>query len=268
MKKITLFMFAVMFTTASCEDGAGNNNNNETDPLLLAYAENMAHWQCNMQLVCCAQGQKWSGLAASYEDYDTCFEAEKARLVTGMQIEGAVTLDTQRLADAWDAHQAYYGTDCDSPPDRTAEPALHEIVDQLWVGQLEAGAACTETVECPQDFKCDQTGHCAALPGEGENCDALGCAAGSTCHFPTGTCEAILAVGDACNWELDVPCLDRYNTLTCDEETDLCVAQYENGAACVSNNNCNSQICGEDGLCVAGTPPISVGEQFCQDTTD
>jgi len=265
MKRVSLLLLTMSFALPACEDGASNQNNDSTDPRLEAFAENLADWHCNMDQVCCAADQRWAFLATTYEDYDACFEAEKARLIEGLPYDGPATLQLDRLSDVWAAHQAYYGTDCDLPADREAVDALDDAMDQLYEGQSGEGTDCAATIECVAGLFCGRDGQCIPRPGEGEPCDMNGCAAGFTCHIPTATCEAVLAEGDPCNWDLEVPCLDEHHTLTCDEETDLCVPQYPVGAPCVSPNNCQTQICGEDGLCAAGTGEISVGEQFCQD---
>lgn len=138
-------------------------------------------------------------------------------------------------------------------------------MSSLFEGAITAGNGCEYSRECAPGLRCGDGHTCEPLPEEDEACEVNdGCAAGLVCLVTTGTCVTARAVGDPCDWGLDVPCPDAHHTLTCDEETDLCVAQYEDGAACVSHNNCRTQTCGEDGLCVPDEPLPSVGEQFCQ----
>lgn len=264
--RMILFLSALMAWLVACEDGGTKHGPDEVDPRLEAFAADLADWHCSMDEVCCTAGDaRWAFLATTYESHEACVEAEKARLIDGLA-PANTTLRLDRLEAVWEAHLAYYGTDCDSPPaDRFVAGAYGDAVSGLFEGTFAAGVACEFSYECAPGLRCGDGGDCEPLPGEDEACEvADGCAAGLVCHVPTGTCVIARAVGDPCDWGLDVPCPDAHHTLTCDEETDLCVDQYEDGAACVSHNSCRSQVCGEDGLCVPGTARPSLAEQFCQ----
>ncbi len=264
--RFIVFLSMLSMLMAACEDGATQEGPDEVDPRLEAFAADLADWHCSMDEVCCtAEDDRWTFLATTYESHEACVEAEKARLIDGLAPEHT-TLRLDRLQAVWEAHLAYYGTDCDSPPaDRFVAGAYDDAVSGLYEGTVAAGAACDFSYECAPGLRCGEDHTCVTLPVEDEACNLNdGCADGLVCHVPTMTCVIARAAGDPCDWELEIPCPDAHHTLTCDEETDLCVAQYEDGAACVSHNNCRSQICGEDNLCAPGTAPLSVAEQFCQ----
>jgi len=266
MKKLSLFLSAWMVLSLSCEDASEGNHVDEVDPRLEEFAANLADWHCSMDAVCCTvEGERWALLATSYESFDACVAAEKERLIHGLEQENTV-LQLDRLTAIWEAHLAYYGTDCDSPPGvNLSASSFADVVTSLYEGQLAPGDTCEVSLECTAGHYCGAQDTCVPLPQDDEACDVQGCAEGLMCLFTSRTCVTVREVGDPCDWSLDVPCPDADHTLTCDSETDLCVPQYEAGAPCVSHNNCRSQNCGEDGLCASEDAPPSVGEQFCQE---
>jgi hypothetical protein len=77
-------------------------------------------------------------------------------------------------------------------------------------------AACTADVDCSYNYRCDDTGHCAALPVLGEACTNR-CSDGSWCDMPpgatTGTCTAPQLNGSPCSF--DTSCASLY----CEHET-------------------------------------------------
>ncbi len=170
--RFIVFLSMLSMLMAACEDGATQEGPDEVDPRLEAFAADLADWHCSMDEVCCtAEDDRWTFLATTYESHEACVEAEKARLIDGLAPEHT-TLRLDRLQAVWEAHLAYYGTDCDSPPaDRFVAGAYDDAVSGLYEGTVAAGAACDFSYECAPGLRCGEDHTCVTLPVEDEACN-------------------------------------------------------------------------------------------------
>lgn len=138
------------------------------------------------------------------------------------------------------------------------------MMDRLYTGLLAVDEACVSSTECQPGLWCDYyTNKCAALPGVGEVCTSTGCVVGAVCI--DGLCVEARSLGQTCHDNQYAACPDQYDSLICDAESNTCVLRSPVGAPCVSSRQCRSQLCGNEGVCIAGLTPTTNQEEWCMD---
>jgi hypothetical protein len=99
-----------------------------------------------------------------------------------------------------------------------------------------------------EGLACDyESGACKKLPALGEACASgfYQCPPEAYCAFPENTCQARLALGEAC--EQDEECKEN---AYCEPNGSTCAAQRAVGEACTANAQCESAAC-TNGKCEA-----------------
>ena len=265
--RVSIFACSFVFSVlAACSDGGkSNNNNNQRDPVTLEqYDANMAQWRCRMYIDCCEETQMLLGLQDQYADYESCLAGETGAIVADAQNTLTRELNEELITDAWYAHLDYYGTGCATVADVDHRAAYDDLMDRLYTGLAGENEECWSSDDCEAGLWCDYySQRCAPLPLEDESCTETGCGVGLACV--DGTCLESRAAGETCRDNLYAPCPDKHESLTCDLESNTCVLKYTVGSPCTTSRQCRSQLCGNDGLCVAGGPTMTNEEEWCMD---
>lgn len=138
-----------------------------------------------------------------------------------------------------------------------APDGLDTDCESVFVGQLQAGDACFDDIECSPGTYCDQStscpGLCVPVVQAGETCTSdLECAGELACSFE-GVCAEKLPLGAACVSGLD--CSSEY----CDSEMDVCAERPPYGVKPLGE-----QCSGLE--CQSGLYCDIAGDSICKET--
>lgn len=112
------------------------------------------------------------------------------------------------------------------------------------------GANCRETIECADEFFCENYDTCQPRRGQGQECrDTSECQKQLHCDDTSYTCVPDLGSGDPCDDRVQ-PCAEG---LYCPSGIDqTCQPKLPPASDCNSNNQCLSGVCYSSSFCQAG----------------
>jgi hypothetical protein len=167
------------------------------------------------------------------------------------------------------------GGACGSTTGPCARGSFCDGTTMVCTALLGAGGACTGNSQCGYGMYCAEVGGCTDAPNHGEACpDGLCAEIGDRCDPTSMNCVSLSKRGEPCQtgfaglFDCQQPLTCNQTTLVCEDpptagqaclffcaagnfcnDSDVCEATKANGAACLSDSECQSSFCDANDTC-------------------